>query len=339
MMKRGSMKAVPLVRVGMVLPVVTFLERSGAPVERYLERGGIPPAVLASPEALLPLHLVGRFLDDVARSEGLPDLGMVAARHVSITALGALGDVLRGALTVDEMLRDAVRLHPSYASGGRVWLEYETDRVWLRHANDRRIEHGRSIAAQISFVIILRLLRAVLGPTWRPLEIHLPADRAPSMAELDLPADVPVKTGCASTGIALARASLASPVASAWHSATPVDSLRREMLDSSPAVDFPGSVRQAVGTLLLGGYPSIERTADAVGMSIRTLQRRLGESHVSYSRLVEKERFAHALALLADPQVKITEIAFSLGYSDVANFTHAFHRWTGHAPREFRRRG
>jgi AraC-like DNA-binding protein len=339
MTKRGSMKALPLVRVAMVLPVVTFLERSGAPVQRYLERAAIPPAVLAFPEALIPLHQVGLFLEDAARAEGLPDLGMIAAGHVSTTALGALGEVLRGALTVGEMLRDAVRLHPSYASGGRVWLEHEKGRVWLRHANDRRIEIGRSIDAQLSFVIMLRLLRAVLGPTWRPLEIHLPSDHAPTLTELDLPADVPVKTGCASVGIALSRASLASPVAPAWRTATPVDSLRRQMLDSSPAVDFPGSVRQAVGTLLRGGYPSIGRTAEAIGMSIRTLQRRLGESRVSYSRLVEKERFEHALALLADRGVKITEIAFALGYSDVANFTHAFHRWTGLAPREFRRRG
>lgn len=333
------MKALPLVRVAMVLPVVTYLERSGAPVQRYLEGAGIPPAVLALPEALLPLHQVGRFLEHVARTEGVPDLGMAAARYVSPTALGALGEVLRGALTVGEMLREAVRLHPLHASGGRVWLEYETDRVWLRHAHDRRIAHGRPIAALISFLIMLRLVRAVLGPSWRPLEIQVPVDHAPSLAELDLPAEVPVKTGCASTGIALARASLALPVDSGWLAPAPVDSLRREMLDSSPAAHFAGSVRQAIGTLLLGGYPSIERTAEAVGLSVRTLQRRLGESRVSYSRLVEKERFEHALALLADPQVKITEIAFSLGYSDVANFTHAFRRWTGQAPRAYRRRG
>jgi len=100
--------------------------------------------------------------------------------------------------------------------------------------------------------------------------------------------------------------------------------------------DFAGSVRQTARMLLLDGYPDIQRTAHAIGLSVRTLQRRLAGSRVTYSQLVERERFDLGRTLLQDRHAKVTEIALLLGYSDVANFTHAFRRWTGLSPREYR---
>lgn len=331
------MKAVPLIRVGMLLPIVSFLEQLGAPVERHVKRAGIPIAALANHEAFLPLHQAAVFADAASLAEGIPNLGFAAAPFVSVRTLGALGAVLRRSTTLHEVLRNFAALHGSYVSGGRVWLEHEPDRVWLRHTHDLRIQRGRRIAEQLSLVIGVQLLRAALGPTWCPLELQVPGDHAPSPSDLSLAPGAPVKVGAASTGIAVARASLPAPVAASWRVASSVDSLKQAVLDTPAAADFAGSVQQTIGTLLLDGYPTIERTAHAIGSSVRTLQRRLTEGRVTYSRLIEQERTLRAMTLLSDRHVTITEIALALGYSDVANFTHAFQRWTGLAPREFRR--
>lgn len=58
---------------------------------------------------------------------------------------------------------------------------------------------------------------------------------------------------------------------------------------------------------------------------------------MNYSKLVEQVRFQTAVDLLREPDIKLIEIAAELGYTDAANFTHAFKRWTGISPREFRR--
>jgi len=84
------------------------------------------------------------------------------------------------------------------------------------------------------------------------------------------------------------------------------------------------------------GYPSVDLAAAAAGMSRRTLQRRLTEHGLNYSRLVEQVRFETAVNLLKNPRIKLIEIGAELGYTDPANFTHAFKRWAGVSPRKFR---
>jgi len=123
--------------------------------------------------------------------------------------------------------------------------------------------------------------------------------------------------------------------------ATGLPVLKPETLEawtsSAPAPDFTGSLLQVADALPPSGYPQIGAAAGAVGMSVRSLQRRLAESGVTYKGIMADERFAAAAALLRGGYAKIVDIALDLGYSDHAHFTRAFHRWAGTAPREFRR--
>src|SRR5262249_45391124 len=85
------------------------------------------------------------------------------------------------------------------------------------------------------------------------------------------------------------------------------------------------------------GYPPIASAADAMGMSVRSLQRHLAEAGVTYKSLVTGARLAAARARLEDPDAKILDVALDLGYSDPAHFTRAFRPRAATAPREFRR--
>ena len=82
---------------------------------------------------------------------------------------------------------------------------------------------------------------------------------------------------------------------------------------------------------------SLGLTAAIIGASARTLQRRLAERGLSFSRVLQGVRFRNAQELLRDPRLPLTEIAKRLGYTDPANFIRAFKRWTGVGPSEFRR--
>lgn len=112
-----------------------------------------------------------------------------------------------------------------------------------------------------------------------------------------------------------------------------------DAVEAKPAVasDFVACIREAIETLSCGeDYPTILTTAEFVGMSVRTLQRRLAQAGVSHHVLVAQARFATAAAVLERTDAKILELALDLGYSDHANFTRAFRRWAGCAPREYR---
>jgi AraC-like DNA-binding protein len=331
------MKGVPLIRANALIPFVSFLDEIGARVDPLLTRARLPEAILAQPEGLIPVHQACRFVADAARREGIEDLGFVVGRRMSIDSLGVFGRLLARSLTVRERFDTAVRLHPSYSTGGLLWIEPDGDRTWLRYGQDRRIEHGWQQAEQLCVVLALQTLRLARVPAQTPIEIQLRAPAGPGLRDADLPANARVSFGHPATGIAVPRSALGHAFAGSRRSAAAWMQLERLLLLSGPAPDFPGSVRQAVRTLLLDGYPDVRRTASAIGLSARTLQRRLGESGSSYSRLIEQERLRTAVRLLADPSIKVTNVAIELGYTDLANFTHAFRRWTGVSPSEFRR--
>src|SRR6478752_3415753 len=94
----------------------------------------------------------------------------------------------------------------------------------------------------------------------------------------------------------------------------------------------------AVFCAALKGEGGIEHLAKATGASVRTLQRRLKDAGVNYNDLQNDVRKTLALNLLENETLALTEIAFSLGYSEVSAFNHAFRRWVGQSPGHYRRR-
>ena len=186
--------------------------------------------------------------------------------------------------------------------------------------------------------LIISAVRLAAGPRWQPTEVHLQTGEAAGLRDAKTLAHARIVFGQRATMVAVPRTLLATPLSP---SATP--DLSADVIDdwqsSAPVQDFVGSVRQAVETLSCGDeYPTVGRTAAFVGMSVRTLQRRLAALGVSHDALVGRTRFATAAAVLEQTDAKILDLALDLGYSDHANFTRAFRRWAGCSPREYRRK-
>ena len=98
---------------------------------------------------------------------------------------------------------------------------------------------------------------------------------------------------------------------------------------------FVGRVRAAVGACLRHGDAGVTRLARTLGVSTRTLQRRLQELGTSHRRIVDDVRRERALAIMARHDVSLGEAASELGFSRPAAFHRAFARWTGTTPRAF----
>jgi len=96
------------------------------------------------------------------------------------------------------------------------------------------------------------------------------------------------------------------------------------------------SVENAIVPLLPHGKARLEEIARRLGVSERTLARRLSAEGVSFSGVLGELRFDLAKRYIREPDLSISEIAWLLGYQEVSAFTHAFKRWTGKTPREMR---
>ena len=99
---------------------------------------------------------------------------------------------------------------------------------------------------------------------------------------------------------------------------------------------FRSRVENAIVPLLPHGNVQAGEIARQLGVSQRTLARRLIAEEVSFSEVLENLRSDLANRYLADPELAISQIAWLLGYQDVGAFSHAFKRWTGKTPGQAR---
>ena len=95
-------------------------------------------------------------------------------------------------------------------------------------------------------------------------------------------------------------------------------------------------VRVAIARHLCGERPAVEKIARVLGVSPRTLQRRLGEEGTSYQEQLDEVRQKTARRLLANTDLDAVEVAFFLGFEEPNSFARAFRGWEGTSPGRFR---
>ncbi len=95
-------------------------------------------------------------------------------------------------------------------------------------------------------------------------------------------------------------------------------------------------VRTALAESMCGDRPAVAKIAKGLGMSPRTMQRRLGELGTTYQDVLDDVRRRSARHLLANADLGIGEVAFLLGFEEVNSFTRAFQSWEGTTPAKWR---
>ncbi len=325
--------AIPLVRASALSVVTRVLEDVGAPVERLLGRVKLSPRILEQKEAAIPFATAAQFVELAARSQGIEDLGLLAARDSDVRAFGTFGRLILGAFTLHDALETAYRWWGHFNSGVRAGLTRHGDEVQLYHSY---VDGTPSTWGHFSACMLVQHLKVIAfaaGPAWRPQKISVAMPNLPGGRQVPLLANADITFSQRETRITLSAALLQRPIprmdlgkgAGNW--------------DQLPmADDFAGAVHHVVTTLLPDGYPDVNLVAEMMCMSSRTLQRRLQEEGMTFGRVVARARFEAARRMLADPGRKVIDVAFDVGYSDPAHFTRAFQRWTGVAPRTYRRR-
>lgn len=286
----------------------------------------------------VPVQAAAALLDHVARKSGDDCFGVRFARFSGARTLLEMGDVLQNMPTLAAMIAASSRLIRYHTQGTEIRCARIGPQALWSYRLHPGVPNGRDMAHQLALVMMIDMMRGALGSRWTPRAVLLEQARPSSMADFDEAFGPNLRFRAGSNGILFDAALLASPMPQP----TGVirrggDSLLAPLKRNAPAEGFSEALRQIILSLLPSGGPQIHCIAAACGLSTRTFQRMLQREGRSYSDLVDRIRLDEARRLLADPGIKLMTIALELGYSDQANFTHAFRRWTGTAPSEFRR--
>lgn len=330
-------RSISLVRVNVIFPFISYLDRFAIPKQQILQAARIPVSTLNNPENLVPLALVCQFIESIARCAGKETLGIEVGLNTSLGQLGAFGRLIRHSFTLYELLRTAEKLVPLYCSGDNLRICCQEDKAWLYYYSFRSNNYFSQHEIHYLMMHCLNSIRLVADRDWQPSEICLMSRENSFWHEIQLFSNTHFQFNHPKIAISFPKAYLSRPIhyCSGYDRFNQLQDINILQL-TSPALEFPVATQQVLKFLLPQGYPVIELVAEIAGMNVRSFQRRLAENGLSYSRLVEKVRFDEAINNLQDSEMKINEIALELGYRDPANFTRAFKRWTGISPQDFR---
>jgi AraC-like DNA-binding protein len=318
-------------------PLLSCLCRRHARIERYLERVAMPSRVLAHPNAFIPLRQLSRMVTEAAAGEGRADLALVAGQEAHLDELGTYGRLATASRTLREAVDSAVTLMPAFSSGERWRTETIDGELRLYHEFVGGLPDEEQLSEHYTMGLLMNLVRRVAGPAWRPREVHWQTDYAAGVVDHEMFRGTQHKFARAAACLTIPMDLLAQPLTHVQSVAATgdVDAWRA----STPPTNLLGGLREVMATLAPDtGHLRVERLAAALGISVRTLQRRLRRSGLCFEEVSKEMRLEQAVDLLARTEARILDIALDLGYSDHAHFTRAFRGWMGLSPVEYRRR-
>lgn len=268
-----------------------------------------------------------------------PALPIFYGMQMRVSAHGYLGFAAMTARTLGDALMLGERFAPTRttALSLRVEDDYDDERVALTID-----EHWNAGAARGAFLFALIIGLWKIGNDLTGRELHGECEiSAPEPAYYSRFAHLfPQKPrfSAAATRLVFAREYLALPLVRA-----DVEALRLARAECERELDALFSSDDLARTRLAlpkkgGGFRSEDEVAHALALSTRTLKRRLAAHGTTFSQLLDEARATRAMALLGDPHRGVEAVALELGYSDAANFSRAFKRWTRESPGRFRRR-
>ena len=312
--------------------------RYGTSADELKRAAGLRDEELADPDARVPVSKIWSLWRAIIDRVGDVQVGLHLGEGVRAREFGLLGYAVYHSAT----LRDALVRLARYSrivnedlvvhvldDGERfgIMVDKEPRLDALRHPIDYRLASTVAIGREIT------------GAAIAPLEVHLPHPRPPDLQELQRVFGCPVLFDQPESKLVFGRADADRPVVAADETlAGYLDQLAEEVVRTlAESVTFRQRVRKAIWSDLSAGKPSVQQVAARLGVSTRTLQRRLEEEHTSFAAELDSLRHDLATRLLQNRNLAVYEVAFLLGYAEASTFYRAFRRWKNQSPHEFRR--
>jgi AraC-like DNA-binding protein len=321
-----------------ILAVVRALHAAGVDGDALLARAGIARSALDDPDARLPLQNTRRLWELAADATGDPCFGLTVSRHVAPTTFHALGYALGAAPTLKDVFTTLVRYHRIVSDAADLRFEKTGESYRLSLHTGSTALRPHDVAIDAFAAIWVRTCRNRVGPDYAPLSVELQRPRPARCDCFDATFRAPIEFDAECTRVTFDAATFDRPLPDANPElARHNEQVLLRMLARLDRDDIRARVRTALVEQLARGEPSAEGIAEALHLSLRSLQRRLAEAGVTYESVLNDTRRELALSYVAETGYSLSEITFMLGFADTSSFSRAFRRWTGQSPSHYRR--
>jgi AraC-like DNA-binding protein len=326
-----------------VLPVASraLLEacgRLGLDPEALRARAGLSGVALDDPDVRLDSDAADAIWREAFAASRDPFLALHAAERTPFGAFRVLDYLAATGATVGDGVRRAAAWFALVDPRGVLEVREEAARVALvfRSAIGGELPPP---AQEYTLAMFLARVRHVAARAVRPAGVRFTFPRPIAAAEHARSFGIEPEFDAEHAALVLSRETweLRLPSADPELFATLDAHARRALAGATGEGELARRVRVAIAAALEGAVPSVGEVARRLGLSERTLQRRLEAADTSFAQLLDEVRRERALVFLGAPDVSIAEVSWLLGFSEQSAFTRAFRRWTGEAPSGWRR--
>jgi AraC-like DNA-binding protein len=333
--------SVPSAAGGISRLVSARMRELGIQLEPLLAKAGLTADQIDDPKARLKVQCQIKFLELCAAASRDDMLGFHVARDFELREIGLLYYVLSSSEILADALRNAGRYSRIVNEGISLKIGEGRDTaiafsyVGIKRQTDRH---------QLEFWItsLIRICRQLTNRRLVPSRIRVIHNRAKTPVEFRSFLGSEVEFGSNADEVVFSKAATSLPIVSADPHLNELliqyseDALLHRKLDRTT---LRSSVENAIALLLPHGRARAAEIARRLGMSSRTLARRLASEGLTFSEILDEQKVDLAKSYLRDRDLPVSQIAWLLGYREVSAFTHAFRRWTGTTPRQARASG
>lgn len=319
------------------------LNSAGENTAEILTQAGVDPSVLNTPAARISETQLQHIWALASKALNQPTLGLTLGFESQPQSLGILGYVLNNAANVRQAYSLLSRYRELVFDEVLFTLTESPQEaiIQLRRDPNANAETSRPLVEYLISVLI-RLCGTLTGGGHNFLQRVDFRHSEPSQEVLSAYQQYfGIKHfvfNCHETGVIFNPAILDQAVTYSDPSLLKLltDKADAELKSLATETQLVNKVNAVIKRRMLGQTPSIIKTAEDCAMSRASLQRHLAKAGTSFQALLDEARRSMALELLAEPNNSVAHVAFMLGYGDSAAFYHAFKRWTGLTPTQFR---
>ena len=336
------MNALGTASVAALRQYVRYADAKGIAVDPLFEKAGLKPEILDSDEGRIDGEQLQAFIHLLAEHTGNPVLGLETGDYVQPGSYSVLGYITMSCATLGEAVTRIAPYEKLVGDMGTTRLKMKGDSatlIWTCNFTDSVVWPQVVDNVFASWINYARWLADSTDAT--PLEVRL---RRPSPGPEHEEAyavrwQCPVQFDAEEDSVTFAQSLLATRLRQP-------DPLLRKTLEAHALsqlalldtdTDLTSRVKQSIQKQLADGITRQDMVAEDLGMTSRTLQRKLSQEGVSYQKLLDEVRQQMAEDYLQNTGMSIPDIALRLGYSETTSFHRKFKAATGKTPGDFRR--
>ncbi|MEQ8559158.1 MAG: AraC family transcriptional regulator [Henriciella sp.] len=334
----GAVSSVPLVSAAATGDIAAFIRKCGLDAEPVFLEAGLDVRISTDPYQMIELSKFTHLLKAAQDATHCATIGLNVGGRQDPARWGAFGYLVLNSPTLGDALRNVVAHATIWQTGTHFAFRQTKEEIGVEYAITHPSVANREQDAEFSIAYVKNIVDRLIERSATPTDVFFEHSAIADIDAYEKVFGVRPLFNQPTNAIYFPRLYENRRVAFADLHLFPV--IKRHLMDMAASVpgsdSLEGNIVYHIRQFLPRGMATLENVAAAMGLQSRTMQRRLRQTGMSFTDLLDRVRYETATHHLTETTMSISEIAYLLGYCDTSAFIKSFKKQAGKTPSRFR---